>query len=155
MRYHTDCTDVRCAAAWGRKALKTARPGVTLLGLSAYAHFNSLRTGGALLPKLLAAGWQRRWRGVRRGLQFCKETWGRGRSLALYTPSNKPGSGFPKAASGDKLDNIMEGLQRLRRSTTFRHATKLLDDGIDSFGKFDAVRRALQAMAKSNNGGAR
>ena len=75
---------------------------MALLGLSAYAHFNSLRTGGALLPALLEGkGWGARWAGVRRALKFCKSKWGRGEALGLYSRSCKPGCGFPAAASGD------------------------------------------------------
>ena len=152
-RFHSDCIDVRCVAHWGRKALKEAGAEVALLGLCAYAHFNSLRTGGVLLPPLLEGrGWVARWAGVKRALQFCKSRWGRGRALGLFTPSCKPGCGFPAAASGDKHDSIMKGLQRLRRSKEFKRAVKLLDDGVDGVGAFHLIRRALQAMAKANRG---
>ena len=155
-RYHTDCIDMRCGALWGTKALKEAGAEVALLGLSAYAHFNRLRTGGVLLPPLLeAGGWAARWAGVRRSLKFCKSRWGRGKCgerLGLYSPSCKPGCCFPSAASGDKHDSIMEGLQRLRRSKEFTKAAKLLDDGVGSVGTFDLTRRALQALAKANKG---
>ena len=152
-RFHADCIDVRCVAHWGKQALKGAGAEVALLGLSAYAHFNSLRSGGVLLPALLEGkGWVARWAGVKRALKFCKSKWGRGRALGLYSASCKPGCGFPAAASGDKHDSIMEGLQRLRRSKEFKKAVKLLDDGVDGVGAFDQVRRALQAMAKANPG---
>ena len=153
VRYHTDCADVRCAARWGKKALRRFGPQVVLLGVCAYAHFNSLRTGGVVLPALLAKNPRKRWRRLRRGLLFCTETWGTaGKNLALYTPNNMSGYGFPRAASGDKVDSIVEGLQRLARSSAFRLAAKLLKEGVDTVDKFDAVRRALQATSKSNPG---
>ena len=152
-RFHSDCVDVRCVAHWGKRALTAAGAEVTLLGLCAYAHFNRLRTGGVLLPALLESkSWAARWAGARRALQFCKSKWGRGRALGLYSPSCKPGCGFPAAASGDKHDSIMQGLQRLRRSKEFKKAVKLLGDGVDGIGAFNLARRALQAMAQANHG---
>ena len=74
--------------------------------------------------------------------------------LASTSRPGTPAAVFPAPppASGDLHDAIIQGIERLRRSKEFKRAGKLLDDGVDSAGAFDEVRRALQAMAKASTG---